>query len=114
SGSGGAHMLFRWPSGDWKTKIGPGVEVLGPGRYFVAAPSVHPATGKRYAWTSARGIDIAPAPAWLLELARRKEVPIAPTERPIIAGARYARGALISAATRIEQAADGDRNNALN
>lgn len=114
SGSGGLHMLLRWPSGDWKTKIGPGVEVLGPGRYFVAAPSVHPTTGKRYAWTSARGIVIAPAPAWLLELSRRNELAITPAERPIIAGARYARGALISAAARVEQAGDGDRNNALN
>lgn len=108
-------MLFRWPSGDWKTKVAPGVEILGPGRYFVAAPSVHPLTGARYEWTTSSGGAIAPAPAWLLELARRKDIPN-PTasERPVVVGARYARGALLSAARRVECAQSGDRNNELN
>jgi len=114
SGSGGLHVLFRWPSGDWKTKIGPGVEVLGPGRYIVGAPSIHPLSGARYEWTTASDV-IAPAPAWLLELAQRPSAPsAAPSERPTINGARYARGALISAISAIERSSSGDRNNELN
>jgi hypothetical protein len=115
SGSGGLHVLFRWPSGDYKTKLVSGVEVLGPGRYFVAAPSIHPLTGRAYEWTVPYTTTIAPAPAWLLELARRRDLsPRAPGPRPAILGARYARGALISAISRLERAPAGDRNNALN
>lgn len=113
SGSGGVHMLFRWPSGDWKTKVGPGVEILGPGRYFVAAPSIHP-SGARYEWTSKK-TDIAPCPAWLLEISRRRDIaPRQPTQPIAIVGARYARGALMDAIRRIETSPDGERNNELN
>lgn len=117
SGSGGLHVLMRWPSGNWVTKLisqTSGLELLGPGRYFMAAPSVHPETGARYEWTTAIETAIPPAPTWLLELAKRHEEPIARSERPVVMGARYARGALLSAARRIETAPDGDRNNMLN
>lgn len=115
SGSGGLHMLFRWPSGDWRTKLGPGVEVLGPGRYIVGAPSVHPLTGARYEWTTSFAATLAPAPAWLLELSRRSDLPArGPSARPPVVGHRYARGALISAARKVEAAPSGERNNELN
>jgi hypothetical protein len=117
SGSGGLHVLLRWPSGNWVTKLvskTSGLELLGPGRYFMADPSVHPDTGARYQWTTPLGTEIPAAPAWLLEIARRKDIVAPPTERPPVVGARYARGALLSAAQRVESAADGDRNNELN
>ena len=118
SGSGGAHGLLRWPSGSWKTKLisqTSGLELLGPGRYFVAAPSIHPLTGKAYVWTTDLTHDIAPAPAWLQKLARREErAPLDGPRTEIVGGARYARAALISAVQRVEQAPDGDRNNTLN
>jgi hypothetical protein len=116
SGSGGLHVLFRWPTGDWKTKLVTGVELLGPGRYFVAGPSIHPDTGLTYEWTTPSCTAIAPAPAWLLELAQRRDIEreASPSARPAIAGARYARGALLDAARRVETAPDGDRNNELN
>ena len=114
SGSGGTHAVFRWPSGDYKTKVAPGVEILGPGRYIVGAPSVHP-TGGRYEWTIAVTVPIAPAPTWLLSLSRRTEPqPSAPSARPRMTGPGYARGALISAIARVERAPAGDRNNVLN
>lgn len=126
SGSGGLHALLRWPSGNWKTKLDgkfgrpgyrpelAGLEVLGPDRYIVAAPSVHPDTGRAYEWTTTLDQDIAPAPAWLQALARREETRIAPSGAPVVGGSRYARGALISAIARVEQAPDGQRNDTLN
>lgn len=118
SGSGGLHALLRWPSGGpagWKTKLAPGLEVLGPGRYFLASPSVHPLTGRHYEWIDPVVNDIAPAPAWLLELAQRREEPrLPPTDPSRSTGRGYARGALISAVQRVERAPDGERNDTLN
>jgi hypothetical protein len=113
TGSGGHHHLFAgWPSCDLRTKLiaqDSGIELLGPGRYFVAAPSVHPSGGV-YAWTTPLG-PVAPAPVWLVALATR---PVAPVhERPDM-GPRAATGALLHAIRQIESAPDGDRNNTLN
>ena len=68
TGSGGSHHLYAFPRGNYRGKIGHGLDLLGPGKYFVVAPSVHPCGGI-YAWVSQRGMPIAPAPAWLVALA---------------------------------------------
>lgn len=47
-----------------------GLDIRGPGSYIVAPPSVH-VSGHVYTWTIApKAEDIAPAPAWVYDLAR--------------------------------------------
>lgn len=115
TGSGGSHYLLSgWPSCDLKTKLisqDSGVELLGAGRYFIAAPSVHP-SGESYEWLVPTTASIAAAPIWLVALATRE----AEADRipPSVTGPRAARGALLHAIRRIEEAPSGDRNNTLN
>jgi Bifunctional DNA primase/polymerase, N-terminal len=53
SGSGGLHMLYRHPGGYIKSGpqlVGPKVDSKADGGYFIVAPSIHPATRRRYRW----------------------------------------------------------------
>ena len=74
TGGGGFHLFFRLPEGATGLSDHPsvadfeGVDIKCDG-YVVAAPSVHPDTGKLYAWDAA-DLPIADAPAHLMELAR--------------------------------------------
>ncbi|HEX8300994.1 phage/plasmid primase, P4 family [Sphingomonas sp.] len=73
TGGGGFHLFFRLPEGATGLSDRPnvadfkGLDVKCDG-YVVAAPSVHPDTGKAYAWEA--DVPIADAPAHLIELAR--------------------------------------------
>jgi putative DNA primase/helicase len=76
TGSGGFHLLFRWSDGveirNSAGKVGPGLDVRGENGYIVLPPSPH-VSGRRYEWVHPPGAqDLAPAPDWLLELARKK------------------------------------------
>lgn len=68
--SGGDHFIFRRPTHtpNLRTKLGPGVELLGVGRYIVAAPS---RIGEgQYRWdVRLSTTKIADLPLWLLDLA---------------------------------------------
>jgi len=115
TGSGGSHYLLTgWPSCDLKTKLisqDSGVELLGVGRYFIAAPSVHP-DGGSYEWLVPVTTRIAAAPLWLVALATREPEPQRQAAAPT--GPKAARGALLHAVRRIEESPAGDRNNTLN
>jgi len=74
TGGGGSHLLFEYAAGlkNSAGEIGPGLDFKTDGGYIVAPPSLH-ASGRRYRWEGASRPDeavIAPAPPWLLELAR--------------------------------------------
>ena len=60
------------------SKLGPGLDIRGYGGYVVLPPSIHP-SGKRYAWTSPKGVGPAPLPDWLreklLEISRSPATP---------------------------------------
>lgn len=80
TGGGGRHLVFAWPDeGEIRNSasgaLGAGIDVRGTGGVFVVAPTVHPHTGRPYAWELEHdpfdGIAPAPAPAWLLELLQR-------------------------------------------
>jgi hypothetical protein len=78
TGSGGQHIIFARPDGmRLRGKIGPGLDVLGAGRYIVAYPSVHPSGGV-YRWTSPSGCKIARAPRWLEAMGAAPDVPPTP------------------------------------
>jgi hypothetical protein len=83
-GDGGAHLFYRRPAGQLSSaRLGAGIDIKTSAGYTVMAPSIHPATGKRY-----RRVDrpVAPCPNWLVELLRQPERP-AGGPRPIF---RYA------------------------
>ncbi len=83
--TGGSHTLLQRPPGQLRGKAGPGVDILGTGRYIVAAPSR--IDGVKYRWTSPlyeptarplRLAPIAPCPAWLAALIRLPDAPSLP------------------------------------
>jgi hypothetical protein len=83
SGGGGEHRIYLRPVGlRLKGKLPGGIDLLGPGRYFVAPPSIHP-SGKRYQWISEPHTPIAHAPEWLLRLAsdEAEVIPLRPRPR---------------------------------
>lgn len=72
TGSGGRHILFKYPGQPIANKVclAPGLDVRGDGGYIVAPPSLH-VSGRRYEWeVSSRpgAVPLAEAPGWLLEL----------------------------------------------
>lgn len=77
TGGGGEHRLFRFPAGEQRFKLREGLELLRPGRYYLAWPS---RTTGPYRWSSPKGTAIANAPKWLVDLARVAAAP-APVPR---------------------------------
>lgn len=84
TGSGGVHWFFRWPDGGHvatnASRLGPGLDIRGNGGQVVAAPTIHP-NGTPYRWAedcSPDEVEVADAPAWLLELLTPAE-PTLPT-----------------------------------
>jgi len=80
TGTGGRHYLFALPSfavHNSTGKVAQGIDVRGVGGYIVAAPSIHPETGRAYSWDGLELLGkqpLLPAPDWLL-LALRHEEP---------------------------------------
>lgn len=72
SGGGGTHDFLIRPAGRLKHELGSGVEVLDKG-HVVAPPSIHPKTGRRYAWEIDHKIPLAPAPDPWLDLLRWRQ-----------------------------------------
>lgn len=80
----GRHLWWRWPDEDvgitnGQGQVGPGVDVRGDGGYVVAPPTLH-RSGVRYEWLTTGAYVETPqlAPAWLLELVKKKPKPPAP------------------------------------
>jgi hypothetical protein len=68
TGSGGHHYYFAGRIGCSTDELGPGLDTRGDGGYVVAPPSVHPDTGRRYAWDNDPDeVPLAPLPGWLPE-----------------------------------------------
>jgi Bifunctional DNA primase/polymerase, N-terminal len=83
----GRHLYFRWPAGcEIRNKqddpIMPEIDVRGEGGYVLAPPSIHPISGRRYAWSVDSADSFADAPDWLIELIITKSnvVPITAPE----------------------------------
>lgn len=87
TGSGGVHLLLRYPSdldlGNSAGRLGEGVDTRGRGGYIVVAPSVHP-SGHAYAWTGDATAEIAPAPRWLLALLQPPRLRAEPATRALL------------------------------
>lgn len=100
TGTGGKHILFSlpdFPVQNSQDKVGFGIDVRGTGGYIVVEPSVHPVTGRCYAWDGVPEIEdqaLAPAPAWLLALIRRELRPHASAAPPV--SSKIVKGSSIS------------------
>jgi P4 family phage/plasmid primase-like protien len=88
TGKEGTHYLFRLAAdfrvANTESYIGQGLDTRGFHGYIVAAPSIHPDTGRAYFWDGAVEIEqqqIAVAPGWMLDKLRqvgqRQQGPVA-------------------------------------
>ena len=120
TGSRGQHILFR-PVGDSPPgSLGKGIDVKWRG-HIVTAPSVHPDTGRRYAWLPdlhPLRTPIAEMPPWLAELLSPPPPPPVGHPRPVIEEESvgwgpcpaYSRAALLSAYENIASAPIGQQD----
>lgn len=68
TGGGGWHYWFRHGRAAAMSSRGfHGLDLKAPGSYVVAPPSIHPDTGRAYAWVDASAA-VAPLPPWLAAL----------------------------------------------
>jgi hypothetical protein len=73
TGSGGRHLFFLRPEADIRIgthALGPGLDIKSGGPYVVLPPSIHP-NGQAYEWEASSEpgmVDVAPMPAWMVEL----------------------------------------------
>ena len=77
TGDGGRHLYFKWPakveirnnpsSPDHEAAL-PRLHWRGEGGYAIAPPSVHPDTGRAYAWSVDSARKPADAPDWLIKI----------------------------------------------
>ncbi len=89
TGTGGLHIFYNQPPGvdirnNASTKLGAGLDIRGNGGQVVAAPTTHP-NGRPYAWESGYGpdeIQVADAPAWLLNMLTEAPKPIEQPRQP--------------------------------
>lgn len=73
TGGGGSHFLFQPIPGVKNNntgKVAPGLDFKTQGGYIVVPPSLHK-SGARYEWSNLT-TEIAPAPAWLIEILQRE------------------------------------------
>jgi Bifunctional DNA primase/polymerase, N-terminal/DnaB-like helicase C terminal domain len=67
TGGGGLHAFFRVPAGlSWPKELADGIDLKGNRSYVLAAPSIHPDTGKLYEWITPLDTPLAEAPAWVV------------------------------------------------
>lgn len=122
TGSGGYHLLFKWPEGkdirNRANNIAKGLDTRSTGGYIVVSPSLHPDTGKPYRWAAGRALgeaEILPAPEWLIDLASPPVEPPTVYSAPMTApSGDYARAALVKECEAIKSAGNGDQEAALN
>ncbi len=121
TGGDGAHLYYVYPDdgapNGWRKEIARGVDIKADGGYVVGPGSLH-ASGKRYAILD--DVPIAPAPAWLLELACKPAPAEKPPKRDVFADAAdapdrpYVGAAVRDEVARVAAATEGTRNDQLN
>ncbi len=108
---GGWHVWLEVPAGQqWRGKLAEvgGCDVKTSSGYLLAPPSPHPAGG-RYRWH--RYVDIAPAPQWVLDIARPAD-PEAVVRDPAAVEAAASDRVLSGLVAKVAEAQEGNRNNA--
>ena len=115
----GYHLVYAHPgvrivSGPGKG--GPGIDVKSDDAYIVAAPSVHPDTGRPYRWLGSLTGELAPLPQYWVERLRKPDRPCRPGPVPVqgVRGTQYVLGALHRQLAELLKVKKGMRNAALN
>jgi Bifunctional DNA primase/polymerase, N-terminal len=102
---GGKHKYFAWDPNveirNSESKVGPGIDVRGNGGYVILPPSRN-ANGGMYQWEPGGTKVIAPAPPWLVILAKARKA------------TAYAKAALERECKDVAAAITGKRNSTLN
>jgi hypothetical protein len=97
TGGGGRHIGFKMPPGrvitnDAGKRLGPGLDVRGEGGQIVAPPSIHPETGRPYAWevfnNPLDGVEVADMPPWLVGMLTAPLTAPTPRRAPRTTGTR--------------------------
>lgn len=116
----GFHLFFRLPEGvdvrNSAGRVAEGIDVRGTGGYVIVPPSIH-SSGTPYRWAKGRGPeDLAPieAPAWLLELVKKRPPPEPAPPRPTTISDAYIRAAMEAECAAVASAPEGCRNDTLN
>ena len=116
TGGGGWHLYFVHPGPgyQWRKSVALGLDIKADGGYVVAPPSTH-LSGSAYEWLDL-AIPIAPAPAWLLELATKRPYvpPIQQSTPRLQANSAYALRAFELEVRRVASTPEGNLNNTLN
>ena len=122
----GWHRYYRCPDAPVRNsagKLGTGIDVRGDGGYVVGAGSIHP-NGDTYRYVKGKAlgeIEIAPAPAWLVDLVAGSAMPavkdniaepMSATNRKRLG--RYFEGALRRELDKLRRAPVSTRNSTLN
>jgi len=115
----GYHLVYAHPGvriASGPGKGGPGIDVKSDDAYIVAAPSVHPRTGRPYRWLGPLTGDLASLPRYWVERLREPDRPVALARVPVeaVRGTRYAIGALRRQLVELLDAEEGMRNDTLN
>ena len=117
TGGGGLHLYFKNPPGlilkNTAGKLGAHIDTRGEGGQVVFVGSIHPLTGRVYAWqpdATPEEVGVADLPEFLIEL-------LNPTRQNVatqIPGSAYAVAALHGCVREIQLAPEGTRNHTLN
>ena len=132
TGGGGLQLFFKLPKGRSIKNFNKGLRISGgriaaidvktDGGYVLLPPSIHPETGRAYAWRVPGGREAAECPAALLDLFFPPEAPAAPVVPPRVAAPsvgdsperRYCLAVLQTACNKIAGATAGGRHATLN
>lgn len=125
TGGGGLHLVYQygpelaaWLQASGLTLPtrngigGKGLDVRSDGGYIVAVPSVHPDTGKLYAWDNKAAIAVAPE--WLVSMvAKPVEQRRAAPPPPRIEGGGFGAAVLRNAVAKVAASTVGERHDTL-
>jgi Bifunctional DNA primase/polymerase, N-terminal len=115
----GYHLVYAHPGvriASGPGKGGSGIDVKSDDAYIVAAPSVHPGTGRPYRWLGPLTGEPVPLPQYWVERLREPDRPCRPGPVPVqgVRGTQYALGALRRQLAELLKVKMGIRNAALN
>jgi hypothetical protein len=115
----GYHLVYAHPGvriASGPGKGGLGIDIKSDDAYIVAAPSVHPRTGRPYRWLGPLTGELAQLPQDWVNRLREPERSALPGRVPVdaVKGTRYAKGAVRRELAEFLGTEEGERNHALN
>jgi Bifunctional DNA primase/polymerase, N-terminal len=115
----GYHLVYAHPGvriASGPGKGGLGIDIKSDDAYIVAAPSVHPRTGRPYRWLGPLTGELARLPQDWVKRLREPDRPTLPARVAVeaVRGTRYAQGAVRRELAELLGTEEGERNHTLN